>query len=286
MRTVIAVIIALLIGLVAGMGVISSRSESELAELRAARDQAAAAAARLQAELDMKDRRVQTLEAENSSQGGRIEALERQTLQAATSEPMADAQEEVPPMEELPEAAEPDFPIPLPDAPGADEQRDEEDEDNPWRNPEWRAQMRENFRQGVNTFLSDRMTQSQDPAEQQRLAALAEYTDYMFDLRGQMRDAESPEAREALEQEYETAMSEVRRVVDEQQRSMIMNMAESYGITTPQRQEAFVQSVRNLMEDPLLRSTRFMTGFRGGWGRPGDGPGRGMGPGMGPHTPF
>lgn len=284
MRTVIAVVIALLIGLVAGMGVISSRSESELAAVRAARDQAESAAARLRDELAGKERRVQALEAENSSRGDRLETLERQSAHTTTPGRTADAKEDVPPLSE--EAAL-DFPFPLPDAPAAEKQQNEEEE-NPWRNPQWRAQMRENFRQGVNSFLTDRMTQSQDPAEQQRLAALAEYTDYMMDLRGQMRDAETPEAREALEQEYESAISEVHRVVDEQQRSMIAHMAESYGITTPQQQEAFIQSVRNLMEDPLLRSTRFMTGFRGGWGRPGDGPGRGMGAGSGtgPPVPF
>lgn len=287
MRTLIAVVIALLTGLVAGMGVISYRADSELAALRAERDQAQAAAARLQAEIDSRNRRVEALEAQNAAQNGQLNALERQSTRNAAADTGPSARGDVP----LPGEAPPPLPF-LPDTPAAEDGDSERDERNPWRDPERREEMRENFRQGVNEFLTDRIAQSRDATEQQRLAALAEYADYMFDLRGQIRDAETPEAREALEQEYENASSEARRVADDQQRGMIVRMAESYGISSPQQQEAFVQSVKEFMDDPLLRSTRFMTGSRGGWGRAGDGPGRGMGPGtgmgpgMGPPMPF
>lgn len=276
MRVAIAVAVALIIGLVAGMGIISYRADAQLAAVRADRDAAQSLAARLQEDLKIQERRCQTLESENAARDTRLKTLEAAPAHAAPPELEPNAA----PDEFLEEAPQ-NQPGPRPGAPEDDQRRPGDNEENPWRDPERRAQMRENFRQGVNAFLSDRISQSPDPAEQQRLAALAEYSDYLIDLRSQMRDAETPEARDALEQEYETALSEVRQVVDEQQRSMIVNMAQSYGITTTEQQDAFVESVNNLMDDPLLRSTRMLTGPPGGHGH-----GHGRGPGMGRGMPF
>ena len=279
MRTTVAVIIALLAGLVTGMGLIWFRTSGQLAEVHGERNREAAAISDVQAALTAEKDRAEDLARQKADCAEQLAALERRIAQlgAAQTAPVADERGAAPEnMDETGKAADAAEPEPPAGEPGR-----EEDERNPWRDPERREQMRENFRQGINTFLTERMSQSQDPAEQDRLASLAEYSDYLFDLRSQIRNADTQEAREALEQEYETAVSEARRVAQEQQRSMIARVAESYGITSSQQQEAFVQSVRGLMDDPLMRSTRFMGGWRGGPG----GPGMGMGMGMEPPPP-
>jgi hypothetical protein len=130
------------------------------------------------------------------------------------------------------------------------------------------------MREHIRTMLDDRRARSTDPAEQERIAALMEYTDYLSGLRQQMRNAETEEERDDLRAEFFTAIQDVRQIMEQQRQSAFTGLASRYGITDTRQQERFLRDMRQILDDPLMGG-----GFGGrGFGRSGGGPGRGFGP--------
>jgi len=140
-----------------------------------------------------------------------------------------------------------------------------------------RAEMRERMagmREQTFMTLDDAIVKSTDPAEQERLTALAETTATMMDLFGQMREAQTDEERDALRVAIGETMESQRALVDEQRDYKTREILESYGIASDQKQDEFMSALDELRNDPVLSSPML-----GGWGRgPGRG-GRGRGPG-------
>ena len=149
-----------------------------------------------------------------------------------------------------------------------------------------REEFIERFREQMQASLDDVILSSDDPAEQERMALMGEYADYMTDLRRRMADAEDEEARRALFQEMAEAGAEMRALVVEQQDHVLRNVARQHGITDPQEQQAFVSSLREAQASTAYRGPTggglagMMGGGRGGGaGGPGGWPGRGGGGG-------
>lgn len=127
----------------------------------------------------------------------------------------------------------------------------------------------EGMREHIHAMLDARRAQSTDPAEQERLTALMEYTDYLSTLREQMHGAESDEERDTLRAEFFDAIQDVRQIMEAQRRGALAGLATRYGITDTRQQERFLRDMQRVLEDPMLG---------GGFGRSGGGPGRGFGP--------
>lgn len=248
MRTVIIAVVAAVCGVALGMAVMHQRAGAELEALRQARNTALEEAAILKRQADAVRERSQTLERDNTASAERLRQLEHEV--SALRKTAVQAQVAPPPPE--PEAA-PDafaFPeLPLPEPPREAEGREDVRRSRFWRRGFSPSDMRQDFQD----FLGAQAAQSADPAEQERLGALAEYADYLFDLREQWRAAEDDAARDALRDQFITAMGEARQLMDDQRRGMIAQLAQTYGISTSQ-QEAFIQNLQDLMENPMFRT--------------------------------
>jgi len=131
------------------------------------------------------------------------------------------------------------------------------------------------MRDRVHSYLEDRIVQSTDPVEQERMMAMQEYTAYMADLRQQMHDAETDEVREELGDLMRQAGGEMEGLLREQQNAMLFQLAEEYGITDARKQAEFVDRMRDLRRDPLFNPP-MIPGM--GSGRGFDGGGFGGGP--------
>ncbi len=121
----------------------------------------------------------------------------------------------------------------------------------------------------ANTFLEDRMMQSTDPLEQERMAALQEYAAYMGDLRQQMRDAETDEAREQVGELIRTTREEMGGILREQQNYLLLQVAEEYGITGTRKQADFINRMQEIRRDPFFSAPMMPGSGRSGgrgWG--------------------
>lgn len=137
------------------------------------------------------------------------------------------------------------------------------------------------MRDRVNSYLEDRIVQSTDPVEQERMMAMQEYAVYMADLRQQMQDAETDEERNQIGDLMRQAGGEMEGLFREQQNDMLFQLAEEYGITDAQKQAEFVNRMRDLRRDPLFNPPT-MPGMGRGRGFDGGGFGASRGPGFGP----
>ncbi|MBP8128227.1 MAG: hypothetical protein KA184_01510 [Candidatus Hydrogenedentes bacterium] len=248
MRTVIIAVVAAVCGVALGMAVMHQRAAAELEELRQTRNTALEEAAILKRQADAARERGQALERDNAAHAERVETLEREVSGLREAAVRAEAAPPSPEPEAGPDAFA--FPeLPLPEPPPEAESREEERRPRFWRGGFSPSRMREDFRD----FLSAQSAQSTDPAEQDRLGAISEYADYLFDLREQWRNAEDDAARDALRDQFITAMGEARQLMEDQKHGMMAQLAQTYGISASQ-QDAFIQSLQSLMENPMFRT--------------------------------
>ncbi|HNR31636.1 MAG TPA: hypothetical protein PKI11_12170 [Candidatus Hydrogenedentes bacterium] len=266
MRTVIIAVVAAVCGAVAGMAIMQQRTASEFEALRQARNAALEEATDLRRQTDEAMARSVALEREAAARTERLQHLEHEAagLRQAVAQRAAPAQ--TPVMEEVrDEFAFPELPPPAPSDEGRDP--DAEDRRRPWRGDFAPGDLRDMFREVIGAQAA----RSTDPAEQARLTAMAEYADYLADLREQMRTTEDEETRDALREQFMGAMGEARQIMEEQQRGMLVEFARAHGITTPQQQEAFVQGLQGLFDNPLFRAGAMSRGPMSmgmGWGPP------------------
>lgn len=142
---------------------------------------------------------------------------------------------------------------------------------------EWRARREEwsnNFRGGMQQFLDTAYAEASTPAEQERIAALGEYGEAMFELRRQMGDAETDEEREALGEAMRENWDGMRDLMREQQDHMFRETLEAAGIKKRGEQRLLIENIRETIESPFFMGSRGSGGFGGppgGFGRRGDG---------------
>jgi len=162
------------------------------------------------------------------------------------------------------------------DEPGRDRRR--------WGTPEERAAREERFREfaarartRASEVLVEQIALTTDPDAQRRLATMAQYVDDMFELGSQMRNSEDEEEREALREAMGQTRDALETLGREQRDYMVRELASQYGITSPEKQAEFINSLSTLRSNPLFR-------YPYGMGGPG-GPGRGGGWGYRPPGP-
>ena len=146
------------------------------------------------------------------------------------------------------------------------------------RRAQWeqeRSQRGAEFRDRMDGFFDEAIQQAPDATVQNRLSSIKEYTDYSMDLMREMREAETDEERDALRDELSATWDATRTLVREQQDYLLKETLKTNGISNAQQQQALVDAMRQTMEDPFFR-------MPGGGGGPGGAPGGwGGGPGWG-----
>lgn len=158
------------------------------------------------------------------------------------------------------------------DAQATEEEREARREERRQERENRMAEMRQDMRERMNEAIQT----AEDPQSRDRMRAVAEYSEYIMELREQMRNADDDESREALVQEMRDAGREVRGLIEEQQQHNLLNVAEQYGITDEAEARALVESLDEARSDNILGGGR-----RGGIpdvmgrGGPGGGGGRG-----------
>ncbi len=147
-----------------------------------------------------------------------------------------------------------------------------DDEDNGRQRRRWdenspeaqerRAQM-EDFRRQMDETLEQEIG-SLGPEYANHFAALSENRAYQEELRGQLRDTETDEEREALFQEMRAASESSRQLMDEVQRGMMREFAKAHGGGEDVKTADYVRDLRALMDNPVFRMEGMYTGGFGG----------------------
>jgi hypothetical protein len=219
-------------------------------------------------------------------------AAERRRKEDVRSAEAAAAAPAIEPEQEMPaaDAIEPQPPEPANDADQPQDRRRGRDGEQRGgaRTPEeeaqraeFRRQFVENMRTQASSFIQQNIDASADAASQQRLASIGQYLDSMFEQGQQMRDAQSDEEREQIRQNMRQNGEELQGLVRQQQDSMLRGLAEQYGITDANKQNAIIDSINQLRQNPFFAFDpgQFM-GAAGAVGGFGGGPGGFGGMGM------
>ena len=135
----------------------------------------------------------------------------------------------------------------------------------------------ERFQQMRDRYMGmmDEYWENADPKTQERITAMVEYQEQIFELGQEMRNAESDEDRAAIRETMRDTMDELQKTVKTQQNSMLGDVAKEYGIEGKKAQREFSNAVRDVIGNPLFSGGSFGRGggFSGGGGR-GGGAGR------------
>ncbi len=283
-RILIAVLIALPLGALAGRVYAVRETGPQLAALAKERDALKASEKALHGEVDAAKSEAESLAREKrqledrlasakKAEPGTVESLE------AVGEPTdatldSGAQQEA-------------------DASAADRDRrgggdpNETDAEREARIAQWRQEREQRgaeMRDRLRTFMDEQIQNAPDKATQDRLASISAYSETMMDLFQQMRDAQTDEDRDAIRAQLQENGTVARQLVKEQQDFMMRDSLRQSGVTDPKAQDAAMQSLRQTMEGPFFRGP-LAWGGGGGPGGPGGGGffggGRGGGPGGG-----
>lgn len=145
------------------------------------------------------------------------------------------------------------------DVPGDDSEQTEEDA----RREQWRTEFRARMRENVNGFIADAMAAARTPKERDRLAAISDYSHYLMETRDRLRNA-TPEEQEAIREEMGAAVNDVRKLIREQQRTLISDVVSRYGVSKPGQQRQLANELRETMESPFFSAERYFGGGQGG----------------------
>ncbi|MBI1317342.1 MAG: hypothetical protein GC168_00150 [Candidatus Hydrogenedens sp.] len=283
MQQAISLVVALAIGLVAGALGVHFVREADLQKMQAQLlEQEQAAKARLELAKTQADERLHALEAEVES--AKAQLYDREDKLAEVEASATSAQEQLRRAELEAQAA-----LEAQETEGAAEEAPAEADSNRedrerWRGgwgdmtEEQRQEMANRFRDGMNQFFDEEYAYAKDAESQERIAALGDYANQMFDLRRAMRDATTDEEREALRAQSDEMREASEKLLREQQNAMLRDVATAHGIKGKDS-KAYIRDMRAVMESPFFT---FPMGGRGPGGPGGFGGGpRGGGGGRG-----
>jgi hypothetical protein len=147
--------------------------------------------------------------------------------------------------------------------PGEDEASREE------RREEWRTRRQEitaQMQARMTDFLAQQYDTAPDLATRQRMSDISTHLNAMNELRALLDKAETDEERAKLEEELQQTQDATRSLLREQQQEVMANAAENLGLTTEEEQQAYAESVRQVMQSPFTWAP-MMGGGGGGFGR-------------------
>lgn len=258
MKTIIAAVLGIAVGVAVGAGILNQKLTPALAEYNQKLSESERALAALRSESDSAQDKLARLEKERSEYDDKLDALYAQLESArkmapaaATNVPMALEEELVANAAEAeasPEATDPRTEGRQGRRGGGDSRWGGTPEERDARRQEFVGRMQEN----LTNFFTGELDKSATPAMQERLVQLEEKTYAMFEIRSQMRDAESDAEQAALEEAYSETMNSARQIMREQQQDILGTIATEFGITSASEQAAFEQAVRTAVSSPIF----------------------------------
>ncbi|NUM56749.1 MAG: hypothetical protein HUU46_24235 [Candidatus Hydrogenedentes bacterium] len=285
LRILVAVVVALPIGALAGKYYTAQDLDAKLAALANERDALKAGEKSLQDEISAAKSEAESLARENRR-------LQDQVASAQKVEPVDEIS-----LEAVGEPADATLDSGIQneaDASARDGDRgrgdnpNETDAEREARIAQWReereqrgAEMRDRMRQ----FMDEQIQNAPDKATQDRLASISANGEAMMDLFQQMREAQTDEERDVIRDEMRAMGETTRQLVQEQQDHLMRESLKQSGVTDPAAQNAAMQSLRQTMEGPFFRGPMAWGGgggFDGGGFFGGRGRGRGPDGGGGP----
>ncbi|MFP4190509.1 MAG: hypothetical protein ACLFU6_00420 [Candidatus Hydrogenedentota bacterium] len=293
-KSIIVAIVTLSLGAIAGTIVTQTRLSGEMEQLRGEHRESLRLANETQEALASTERRAERLAQQNTHLEDRLDRLHATLEDAQGGAGAVDAQDEGESLDGEALAGVEDARMEMPqganapqreaamdwreelarereeDAEATEEEREARREE---RRQEW-EQRAQQMRDDMRERLQEAIQTAEDPQSRDRMTAVAEYSEYIMELREQMRDAGDDEQREALVEEMREAGREVRNLVEEQQEHNLMNVAEQYGITDEAEARALIESLDEARSDGILGGGR-RGGMPGVMGRGGPGGGRG-----------
>lgn len=268
-RILIAVVIALPVGAIAGRLYAEREVSPQLEALAKERDSLKSAEKALNEQISAAKSEAESLARENRklqdqlASAKKVEPAQQDLLEAVGSPTDAVL---------TPGAQEADASV------GSDRRRpggdpNETDEERQAREAQWRQereQRGQEMRERIREFMDEQIHNAPDKATQERLASISEYSEAMMDTFQRMREAETDEQREAIREEMRQNGEAMRQLVREQQDYLMRDSLRQSGITDPKAQEAAMQTLRQTMEGPFFRGP-MAWGGGGGPGGPGGG---------------
>ncbi len=283
MKSVVAVIVALAIGIVGGVLGVQNRMGPRLTTLRVDKDTLERECRRFREKAESASARLEAVQRQNEALFEEIAALETQLDEAnmAAAEPAPDET-----YDRLAEILAGSM-AEAPDATGVLEEEQTEapprpgsmDEEEARRRAERRRETASRLRDNVRGFMDAQIEHATNPEARERLTALSEYSDYMMDLVQQLRQAQTDEERAAVREALGEARQSAEQLLREQHVYMLREVAAEHGIRGQEQQDAFLQSMRQVLTNPLFNAqdnfwARGAFDYRG---PPGGGPGGGQG---------
>lgn len=110
----------------------------------------------------------------------------------------------------------------------------------------------EQLRQDVLSYLNDLAAKSGNPQEQERLAALADFYDAVFDLRQELQQADTDPQREQIQEALRQDVSQMNQLLREQQEHMLRQAARRFGVKAPAKQRQFISALRRTYQTPFF----------------------------------
>lgn len=273
MRSVILSVVSLALGAAAGMAMMQWRISPEMVALARQRDAARQELHQAQNDAALLQSRITRLERENEAYADQINGLYERL--AALEAGDGAAAPDTAALWGIPEKAwtekEEERPArqrpPLADRRDASEGENVTQDGERWREFQQRRQeFATRFYERVEGFLNNALAQTTDPDSQERLYAMSEYARYMHDLRQEQMRAETEEQREALREEMRTAAREIARLVEDQQRQMLRDVAINFGLSDRATQREFVRVMQQTLQSPFFQPGAGMasSGWMGG----------------------
>ena len=139
--------------------------------------------------------------------------------------------------------------------PSGDEDRQVPTQDpaQAYRERQQRGELRAAVYDRLYEILTLELGQLPDPAAQERVDAIGQQLAYMADLRTQLESAETEDQENAVAGALIEAGEYVQALVREHQDDILRRVAAEYGITDPEQQDAFVQSLRDAQNSPVFQ---------------------------------
>lgn len=292
-KNIIVAIVTLSLGAIAGTIVTQTRLSGEMEQLRAEHRESLRLASESQEALASTERRAERLAQQNTHLEDRLDRLHATLEDVRGDAGAVGAQEESDSLDWEAMAGVEDARMEMPqgedaaqreaalnwreelarereeDAEATEEEREARREA---RRQEWEERAQQ-MRDDMRERLQEAIQTAEDPQSRDRMTAVAEYSEYIMELREQMRDVDEAQ-REELVQEMREAGREVRNLVEEQQQHNLMNVAEQYGITDEAEARALIESLDQARSDSIWGGGR-RGGIPGVMGRGGPGGGRG-----------
>mgnify|MGYP006919321038 CR=1 FL=1 len=92
------------------------------------------------------------------------------------------------------------------------------------------------------------------PESQERIASIAESQQKLLDIRLEMRNADTEQKQEKLQQDYESIRKYLQDTLHTEQNAQLSTLAQRYGISGQENIDRFIADTRNQLQTPVFQT--------------------------------